>query len=162
MMLARKRETSAVARLPDVAMAIAEAREEISRTDTKAATLLTLATGALAGVLAFAHTRVPMPAAVALWTAAALVTLALAVLLMVVRPRLVNVPRNSGFPDHQWLADAGPDVDCRAWRAWQATQLGLLSALAVSKHRRLRLAVDLLSAALLTLAVATPLAAIRF
>lgn len=131
-----------------VAAAVAEARDEIARTDAKAGTLLTLSTGALAGLLSFVRVgHVPLPAAIALWLASALTTAALALLLMVVRPRLEN-SRDGIFPDHEVLL-VGTGVD-----GWQAERLRLFSALAVAKHRKVRRAVDLLFIALAMLAAA--------
>lgn len=136
-----------------MATAIAEARDEISRTDSKAGTLLTLATGALAGLLTFAHAHVPFAAAVALWGAAALTTAALGVLLTVVRPSLSGVPRTGVFPANESLLNgAVTDLPAR-----QAGRLRTFSALAIRKHRRVRLAVDLLLGGLAALGVAVVL-----
>jgi hypothetical protein len=100
-----------------IASAVEEARGEVARADAKAGTLLTLATGALAGLVAFAQAgHLPLPAAAVLWLADA-----------------VNVG------------------------AWQESRLRLLSALAVTKYRRLRRAVDLLAAGLVLLTAAAPL-----
>jgi hypothetical protein len=137
-----------------IGAAVAEAREEIARTDGKAGMLLTLATGALAGLVTFARAgHVPTPAAVALWASAALTTGALALLLTVVRPRLGASRRGGPFADHERLL-AGTGLD-----GWQAARLRMLSALAVAKHRRVRRAVDLLFIALAVLAVAAALTA---
>src|SRR5450755_2610561 len=128
-----------------IAAAVAEARTEIARTDAKAGTLLTLATGALAGLVTLARAGHPAaPVVVLLWLAAALTGTALGLLLMVVRPRLGRT--RTMFADHQALLTA-PDLP-----GWQEGRLRLLSALAVAKHRRLRRAVDLLLAGLLALA----------
>jgi hypothetical protein len=140
-----------------VGVAVAEAREELARTDTKAGTLLTLATGALAGLLTFAHAgHVPVPAAVALWLATSLTVAALGLLLAVVRPRLGPWCRSGMLPDHQQLLSGGNPAGLHEW---QASRLRALSALAVAKHRRVRHAVDLLLAALAVLAVAALLTA---
>jgi hypothetical protein len=140
-----------------LAAAVAEARDEVARTDSKAGTLLTLATGALAGLLTFAHARVPLPAAIALWVAAALTTAALGALLTVVRPRLGASRSGDGLADHVQLAAISSDDGVRAW---QAERLRMFSALAVAKHCRVRAAVDLLLVALAVLIVAALLAAV--
>jgi hypothetical protein len=131
-----------------IGKAVAEARDEISRTDSKAGVLLTLATGALAGTVTFARAgHLPVPAAVALWASSALTGAALALLLSVVRPRLGTTRRGGCFADHERLL-SGARLD-----GWQGDRLRLFSALAVAKHRRIRRAVDLLFTALAALAV---------
>jgi hypothetical protein len=140
-----------------LAAAVAEAREEVARTDSKAGTLLTLATGALAGLLTFAHARIPLAAAVALWLAAALTTAAVGALLTVVRPRLGTSRRGGGLADHVQLAAISTDDGVRAW---QAERLRMFSALAVAKHCRVRVGVDLLLIALAVLVVAVMLTAV--
>jgi hypothetical protein len=137
----------------DIAGAVAEARHEVERSDGKAGTLLTLTTGALAGLLTFAHAgHVRPPAAVLLWLATALTTTALAVLLTVIRPRLAAPRGEMGgmLGDHEQFLACTPD---RA-DEWNVARLRMFSALAVAKHRRIRLAVDLLFAALAALAIA--------
>jgi hypothetical protein len=136
-----------------ITAAVAEARDEISRTDTKAGTLLTVATGALAGLVTFAQAgHLPVAAAVLLWLAASLSAAALVVLLTVVRPRLGA--SSNMFADHEALLNAAAcDLP-----GWQEARLRLLSGLAVTKHRRLRRAVDTLLAGLAVLAAAVVLA----
>lgn len=140
----------------EIACLIAEAREEVSRTDGKAGTLLTLATGALAGLLTLTHTRIPLPVAITLWLAASLVTAALAVLLAVVRPSLPAIRHGGIFPGAANLLAAAPGADLRSW---QESRLRTFSALAAAKHRKVRLAVDLLGLALAVLVIAVVLAA---
>lgn len=151
------RRTPDAALAAQVGIAVAEAREELSRTDAKAGMLLTLATGALAGLLTFARAgHVPFPAAVALWLATALTVAALGLLLAVVRPRLGRGCRGGVLPDHQQLLSGAAAADLHEW---QAGRLRTLSALAVAKHRRVRHAVDLLLVALAVLALAVLLTA---
>jgi hypothetical protein len=141
---------------PEITSAVDEARHEIERTDGKAGTLLTLATGALAGLLTFARAgHVPLAAVAMLWLATALTTAALAVLLAVVRPCLAGGRRGGMLADHEQLLTmtypAGTD--------WHVARLRMFSALAVAKHRKIRSAVDLLFAALAALTVAAVLIA---
>jgi hypothetical protein len=135
----------------ELAAAVAEARDEVARTDGKAGTLLQVATWALAGLLALVHARVPVAAAVGLWTAAVLVFAAMAVLLAVVRPWLGQTPRNGIFPSSEQLLAGGHVTDPHAWHA---DRLQIFARLAVAKHRLVRLGVDLLLAAIAVLALA--------
>lgn len=131
-----------------VAEAVREARHELGRADAKAGTLLTLATGALAGLLTLIHTRVPLAAVALLWFAAALVTGSLAMLLLVVRSDVGS--SSVMFHDHKELLDTDPGTE----RRWQENRLRKLSRSAVTRHIRVRRAVDLLLGALATLVVA--------
>jgi hypothetical protein len=137
--------------------AVAEARDEVARTDQKAGTLLQVATWALAGLLALAHARIPVAAAIALWAAAALVTAAMAVLLAVVRPWLGRTPRDGIFPSTEQLLTAAHVTHLHEW---QAGRLRMFTRLAVAKHRKVRLGVDLLLAALAVLLLAAALVAV--
>jgi hypothetical protein len=130
----------------------ADARDHLSRADGKAATLLALATGALAGLLALAQAaRVSGAAAVLLWVAAGLSGVAVAMLLLAVRPWLAGGCGRGGLATHAAVLDAAD----RAGRLAAAEdQVRLLSGLAVSKYRRLRLSVDVLLCALAVLGAA--------
>lgn len=136
-------------------------RAELARVDAKAGLLLSWAGAALAVVItvttaATSTTRVPAVALAGLWAAAGLLGLAVAVLLLAVRPRIPRIG-GTGFVVHARAAspaallhtltsaDAASHVAADVW---------LLSRLAVAKYRRLRLAVDLLVVALLVLAAA--------
>jgi hypothetical protein len=137
-----------------IAHGVDEARAEVTRTDTKAGTLLTLATGALALMVALGTRdhRLSFGAAVAMWCTAALDGAAALALLSVVRPRL---SRGGMLGDHAALLrlEVGAQID-----GWQRDRLDLMSRLAHTKHRRVRLAVDLLVASLAALAIAAVLA----
>lgn len=135
------------------AQAVDEARSEITRTDGKAGTLLTLATGALALMVALGTQghRVSAAAAVTMWITAALDGAAGAVLLTAIKPRL---PRGGMFRDHAVLLDIHEAAELEEW---QRDRLRLMSGLAHAKHRRIRLAVNLLLVSLATLAVAATL-----
>lgn len=139
---------------------ISETRAEIGSADEKTSTLVTVSTGALAGLVAFAHAHVPLPAAIALWAAAACTAAALAVLLWgVLRPRLGAAARTGTFGTTVQLLDAldteSPADLCR----WQRFRLELFDRVAVAKHVRVRLAVYLLAAALVLLIVGAVLVA---
>jgi hypothetical protein len=137
-----------------IANGVGEARAEVTRTDTKAGTLLTLATGALA-LMVTLGTRghhLSLGACVAMWCAAALDGAAALALLSVVRPRL---SRGGMLGDHAALLRLDDDAQLDRW---QRDRLALMSGLAHTKHRRVRIAVDLLVASLATLAIAAALA----
>lgn len=147
-------EDTAPSRSQAIAAAVGEARDEIARTDGKAGVLLTLSTGALAGLYTLSRATHALPAQITLWAASALSAAALALLLTVVRPRLGRSRRGGPFGDHEQLLKNG-DLD-----GWQESRLTLLSCLAVRKHRAVRHAVDLLFLALAGLAVAAVLTVI--
>ncbi|MGV9596092.1 Pycsar system effector family protein [Streptosporangium sandarakinum] len=143
----------------------AAVRAELARVDAKSGLLLSWAGGAFAIVAALGVTgagRLPGPAAVGLWSSAALLAAAAAVLLTAVRPR---IPRDGGmgFVVH---ATAGNDAELlyrldlsETGRLQEAAhEVWLLSRLTVAKYRTIRVAVDLLLLALVVLAVALPLA----
>jgi hypothetical protein len=140
-------------------------RAELARADAKAALLLSWAGGAFAVVAALGITgsaNLPTAAMVGLWGAAALLATAVVVLLIAVRPR---IPRTggTGFIAHARMT-SGPALLAslaltEADRlAEVAAEVQLLSRIAVAKYTTLRVAVDLLIAALAVLAIALPLA----
>ncbi|MFC7650412.1 Pycsar system effector family protein [Streptosporangium lutulentum] len=111
------------------------------------------------------HHRLSEPAAAAmvgLWGAAALLATAVVVLLVAVRPR---IPRTggTGFIAHA-RADNGLALLAQLNLAEAdrlaevAAEVQLLSQIAVAKYATLRVAVDLLIAALVVLAIVLPLA----
>lgn len=135
---------------------VEEARAELSRADTKAGTLLTLVTGALAGLLAFAQsTRIPTAANALLWLSAAAAASAAVLLLLVIRPWLGDSAGILG--DHAELLDLEP-ADLTVWHR---RRLVAMSGAALAKHRSIRRCVHLLlgSLALLMLAVVITAAA---
>lgn len=131
---------------------ISEIRDEIGSADAKTGTLVTVSTGALAGLLAFAHAHVPPLAAAMLWGAAAATAAALAVLLCgVIRPRLGAAARTGTFGTTVHLQDA-VDAESRAeLHRWREARLELFDRVAVAKHRKVAVAVDLLCVALVLL-----------
>lgn len=133
-----------------IAAQVAAARDDVSRAGSTVSTLLTVSTFALGGLVTFAHARLPAAAAAALWTSAALTAAALITLLLVVRPWLNGHRRGELLPSHQHLLAAGPEE----LRDWPRRELEMFSRLAAAKHRRTRLAVDLLFAALAALGTA--------
>ena len=127
---------------------------EMGRTDSKASTLLAL-TGAALALLVGGLTGRPLPvsAAIAGWAAVAVVAAAVVVLALALRPSLRGTPPGSLLawacgPDtvRAELADLVADPNLVIDR--QAAQVSVLAGLAVTKFRRLRLAVDLLLVAL--------------
>ncbi|WP_432929157.1 Pycsar system effector family protein [Microbispora sp. CA-135349] len=136
-------------------------RAELARVDGKAGLLLSWAGAALAVVTAAttaatSTTRVPAAALAGLWAAAGLLGVAVAVLLLAVRPR---IPRTGGTGFVVHARAASPAALLHTLTAADAAghlaaDVWLLSRLAVTKYRRLRLAVDFLIVALLVLAAA--------
>jgi len=130
---------------------------ELGRVDAKAGTLLAAAGVALSvGLSVLGRVQLPTAAAVAGWSAAAAVGVAVGLLAGAVRPRLAG---NHGFvrlarlSREQLLAAADPDpVD--------PGQLIWLAQLAVGKYTRVRWAVDLLRIALVATGAAAVLAAL--
>ena len=149
-------ERREVVPVADLRAAVAEAREEVARTDSKAGTLLALATGALAGLVAFAHSaRLPVPVAVTLLAGAAMAGAAIGLLLFAVRPRLIGSGRDVLGDHRELLAITSPHELYQR----QVRRLEMFSGLAVAKHRLVRRAADFLLAALVLLAVAAVLTA---
>ncbi|WP_432862304.1 Pycsar system effector family protein [Microbispora rosea] len=148
--------------LADLYEQAALVRAELARVDAKAGLLLGWAGAALAVVItittaaATSTKGVPAVALAGLWGTAGLLGVAVAVLLLAVRPRIPRIG-GTGFVVHAraaspaallhtlTTADAADHLIADVW---------LLSRLAVTKYRRLRLAVDLLIVALLVLAAA--------
>lgn len=137
---------------------IAETRAEIAGADAKTSTLVTVSTGALAGLVAFAHARVPAAAAAVLWAAALATAAALAVLLWgVLRPRLGSAARTGTFATTVQLLGSETRADLYRWRR---DRLDLFDRTAVAKNLRVLLAVCLLAAALVLLIAGAVLAAL--
>jgi hypothetical protein len=133
-----------------LAAAMAESRTELARVDSKTSSLLTLATGVLAGLLALltAGRHLSGSATLLLCAAGLIDTLAVAVLLWTLRTRL---PRGlATFPDHGHLLDGRP-VDPGTWHT---DRLRRMAPLVVTKNRRFNHAVDLLLAELALLVLA--------
>lgn len=138
------------------------ARAELARIDGKAAALIGWAGTAFAVVSAAATvTTLPTAATAAIVAGAGLLAAAVAVLLTVIRPR---IPRHGGtgfvriarLRDREQLQELVP-VTPTAQRSQAANDVLMLSRIALAKYRCLRLAVDLLLAALVVLAAALPL-----
>ncbi|GII65640.1 hypothetical protein Skr01_57250 [Sphaerisporangium krabiense] len=152
--------------LADLAGQSANARAELVRIDGKASGLLSWAGGAFAviaglTITASTATDLPAPATAALITSAGLLACAIGVLLAAVRPR---VPRTGGTgfilyaratTAHEVLRELMTFRGDRVTIA--AEEVHILSRLAVTKYRRLRLAVDVLLVALAALVAALPL-----
>lgn len=140
-----------------IAAQVAAAKDDVSRAGSTVSTLLTIATFALGGLVTFAHARLPLAAAAALWTSAGLTAAALVTLLLVVRPWLNGTRRGGLLPSHEHLLAAGP----AELRDWPRRELEMFSRLAAAKHRKTRLAVDLLFAALAALGTAVIILVVR-
>lgn len=133
---------------------VEEARAELGRADAKAGTLLTLVTGALAGLLTFAQsTRVPTAANALLWLSAMAAASAAFLLLFVIRPWLGDSA--DILADHAELLGIAP----AGLAEWHRRRLATMSAAAMTKHRRLRHAVHLLLTALTLLMIAAVITA---
>lgn len=143
------------ARLQAIDTAIADAKDEIRAADTKTGILLTVATLIVGGLVTYAGTRLNPAAAIFAWAAAIAAGHALVTLLLVILPRLSGAQPGQPFPDHQALLDS-LDVPAEDREA----RLRLFSTLAVAKHYRVRLAVQLLLASVVLLAIAALAAAV--
>ncbi|GGK94325.1 hypothetical protein Ppa06_64730 [Planomonospora parontospora subsp. parontospora] len=138
------------------------ARVELGRVDVKATALMSMA-GTMFAILSAAVTVKTPPAAAlaAVVVGAALLAAAIVTLLLVIRPALPRrAADGTGFVRH---AATGTDQLVAALTADPvdrlATEVIRLSGLARTKYARLRIAVDLLLAALAVLAAALPLGA---
>ena len=140
-----------------------DVNDQLRRADAKAASLLPMFSGFLAGVVALSTRPMPTAAVVLLWLSAVPIALAVLALLNVVRPRFSD--RDSfGFPRlvtftgrpsellDTLTEDASPTV--------QAVALSGCAAIVRTKYRRVRLAVDLLTIGLVLLAMSLAVAAV--
>ncbi|MFD9734314.1 Pycsar system effector family protein [Umezawaea sp. NPDC059074] len=135
--------------------AAADVNVQLARADTKASTLLPLFGAFLAGVVALSTRPMPTAAVVLLWVAAVLMLGAVLVLLLAVRPRFGNADP-FGFPRLARFVDRPGEVlnvlveDTTPLR--QAKELCGLAVIVRAKYVRVRLAVDLIVAGLVSLA----------
>lgn len=135
------------------------ARTEAQRADSKATTLLSLTTAALAGVVALAAHQMPGPAAVLLWGSTLPIGGAVLLCLSAIRPRFGHGPAPAG----SWLdaARCGPRQMLATWQRDAAESVTdaaqdvcVISRIALDKYRRVRWATTLLLVALLDLGAA--------
>ncbi|WP_051866274.1 Pycsar system effector family protein [Streptosporangium roseum] len=139
------------------------ARAELARTDTKAATVLAFAGTAFSvlAALAVLASGLAVPARIGLGVAVALLAAASAVALCVIRPSL---PRQggTGFVSHAEAGDVDELLEQLAAdpETRRARDVIRLSSIATAKYRRLRLAVDLMLAALVVVVASLPLGAL--
>ncbi|TLP66518.1 Pycsar system effector family protein [Microbispora triticiradicis] len=139
------------------------ARAELARIDGKSAALIGWSGTGFAVISAAATlTTLPPVATGTVVAGACLLAAAVAVLLTVIRPR---IPRHggTGFVALAALRDGAElletvSADLGTQPGQAAAHVLMLSRIALAKYRRLRLAVDLLLAALVVLAAALPLA----
>jgi hypothetical protein len=136
--------------------------DELRRADTKATTLLSLVGAALAGVIALSTRAMPSAAAVLLWSSMALIGASVAVLLAVIRPRLVRHPVPGSW---LYAAQVGPETfresfDASADGALSAAEVCVVARLARSKFRLIGHAVTLLGCGLAVLVTSLLVAAV--
>ncbi|MEU4199056.1 Pycsar system effector family protein [Streptomyces sp. NPDC026294] len=133
-----------------------EVKAEIARTDTKVALLLAFEGAVLAGV-ATAATAVRVPPAARLLGALGVAALlaAAGVLLAAVRPNLTG--RSAGFP--RWATLTTEEIRDDLRHDHRAQHIRVLSRIAVTKHGRVRRAIDLTAIGGLLLVLAAALTA---
>lgn len=141
----------------------ADVADQLRRADTKAATLLPLFGGFLAGVVALTTRNLPTAAEAVLWLAAAPMAFSVLLLLSAVRPRIGKNARY-GFTHfasyverpsellEQFESETSPTV--------LAVDVCRLSVIAQAKYANVRRAVDLLMVGLLLLGVALTVTAV--
>lgn len=143
------------------------ARAELARIDTKAGILLGVSGTAFSvlAALSVLASGLPAPARAGLGGAVTLLAVSSAIALTVIRPFLPRPGTGTGFVAHAALAVTGDPEQlleslARAPEDRRARDIIRLSAIAHTKYRRLRLAVDVLLAALAVLAITLPLGAL--
>lgn len=146
-----------------VEQAQAEVADQMRRADTKAAALLPLFGGFLAGVVALTTRHLPVMAEVLLWLATALALVSVVVLLTVIRPWLNKGDRYSfgflsGFADKP--SDLLAELDRQTGVTVQAVDTVRLSVRVKTKYRRVRAAVDSLVCSSVLLAAALAVVAV--
>jgi hypothetical protein len=146
---------------------LAGVEAHLGRVDAKAGLLLGLAgAGATAGLAVLPAARLPVPAAIVGYTAVALFVAAAGVLAAAVRPNLsagrgrrpYGFARYATLTGSDVLADVLAAVAAGRSCAALADRLVALSALAASKYRRIRIAVDLMLTGLAVAVAASVLA----
>lgn len=131
---------------PGLRTAHEQVREEITKADGKATTLLSLVGATLAGVIALAARPAPVAAMLLLWVSAVPIGVSVVLLLLAIRPRLNDTP-----PPGTWLAAAlvGPATLVESYEDGEAARdvaqdVCVLARIARSKYVRIRSAVTLL------------------
>lgn len=145
----------------DLLAAADAARAEVTRTDTKAATLTSF-TGTAFSVLAALVTLasgLAVLARVGLAVAVALLAASSAVALSVIRPSLPRPGQGTGVMAHAEVTGPADLLEALAEnpQTRRATDVIRLSQLARAKYRRLRLAVDLMLTAVAVVVASLPL-----
>jgi len=134
--------TTATARDDVLRAAHAEVKAEIARTDTKASLLLAFNGVGLAGVWSVgAQPWVPAAARIVGGLAVGLLLAAVALLLLVVRPRLSPTASKVGFP--RWAELEAEELTRELAEDRTAEHVAALSRIAVAKMCRIQLAVTL-------------------
>lgn len=139
-----------------------QVREEITKADGKATTLLSLVGAALAGVIALAARPMPAAALALLWVSALPIGASVVLLLLAIRPRLNRTP-----PPGTWLFAAlvGPATLLESYENGEAPRdtaqdVCVLARIARGKYVRIRCAVTMLIAGLSVLAGSLMLSAV--
>ncbi|WP_158844991.1 Pycsar system effector family protein [Saccharothrix deserti] len=146
-----------------VESAQSEVADQMRRADTKAATLLPLFGGFLAGVVALTTRPLPWAAELLLWVATAPALVSVVVLLTVVRPWL-SKDDGYGFGYLAGFAEKPSDLlgefDRQTGVTAQAVDVVRLSVRVKTKYRRVRAAVDALVCSAVLLAAALAVVAV--
>lgn len=141
----------------------ADVADQLRRADTKAATLLPLFGGFLAGVVALTTRSLPVAAEAVLWLAAAPMAFSVLLLLSAVRPRISKGARY-GFAHFAGYVERPSELLEQFENETSPTVLAVdvcrLSVIAQAKYANVRRAVDLLMAGLLLLGVALTVTAV--
>jgi hypothetical protein len=141
----------------------ADVADQLRRADTKAATLLPLFGGFLAGVVALTTRSLPAVAEVFLWLAAAPMACSVLLLLSAVRPRISKRVRY-GFAHFASYVERPSDLleqfQNEPPAVARAVDVCHLSVIAQAKYAGVRRAVDLLYVGLLLLGVALVVTAV--
>lgn len=141
----------------------ADVADQLRRADTKAATLLPLFGGFLAGAVALTTRSLPTAAEAVLWLAAAPMAFSVLLLLSAVRPRISKGVRY-GFVHFASYVERPSELLEQFESETSATTLAVdvcrLSVIARAKYANVRRAVDLLMVGLLLLGVALTVTAV--
>jgi hypothetical protein len=128
---------------------LAVARNELSRADQKAGSLLSLALASLsAGLILGARGGLPLPVVVDLWGAVAVLIVAVVVLTLAIRPRLDG---ENGIA--AWALGKFPEDDDEQALIW-------VSRVAIGKHHQIRYAITCIWIALSLASLAAVMTAV--
>lgn len=149
--------------LARIGQAQADVADQLRRADTKAASLLPLFSGFLAGVVALTTRGLPTLAEVILWLSAVPMAVSVVLLLSAVRPRFSKGARY-GFPHFASYVARPSELLDQLESETPATAMAVdvcrLSVIAQAKYVDVRRAVDLLLVGLLLLGIALVVTAV--